>query len=43
VLACALYLLVFVLLLRLAGVPEVTIFLRQAQGYSRSLLARFQS
>jgi O-antigen/teichoic acid export membrane protein len=42
-LASALYLLVFVLLLRLAGVPEVAIFLRQAQGYSRSLLARFQS
>ena len=43
VLASALYLLVFVLLLRLAGVPEVVMFLRQAQGYSRSLLARFQS
>jgi O-antigen/teichoic acid export membrane protein len=42
VLASALYLLVFVLLLRLAGVPEVVMFLRHAQGYSRSLLARFQ-
>jgi hypothetical protein len=36
-------LLVFVLLLRLAGVPEVTMLLRHAQGYSRALLARFQA
>jgi len=43
VLASALYLLAFVLLLRLAGVREAATFLRQAQGYSRSLLARFQS
>lgn len=43
VLASALYSLVFLLLLRLAGVPEAVMFLRQAQGYSRSLLARFQS
>jgi O-antigen/teichoic acid export membrane protein len=43
VLGSALYLLVFVLLLRLAGVPEVTLLLRHAQGYSRALLARFQA
>jgi O-antigen/teichoic acid export membrane protein len=43
VVASALYGLVFVLLLRLAGVPDVVMFLRQARGYSRSLLARFQS
>lgn len=43
VVASALYLLAFVLLLRLAGVREVAMFLRQAHGYSRSLLARFQS
>ena len=43
VLASALYLLAFVLLLRLAGVREAAMFLRHAQGYSRSLLARFQS
>lgn len=41
--ASAVYLLAFGLLLRLAGVPEVAVFLRHAQGYSRALLARFQS
>ena len=41
--ASAVYLLVFGLLLRLAGVPEIALFLRQAQGYSRALLARFQA
>ena len=43
VLGSVLYLLLFVLLLRLAGVPEVTMLLRHAQGYSRALLARFQA
>jgi O-antigen/teichoic acid export membrane protein len=43
VVASTLYWLVFVLLLRLAGVREVVMFLRQARGYSRSLLARFQA
>jgi O-antigen/teichoic acid export membrane protein len=43
VVASALYGLVFVLLLRLAAVPEVVMVLRHARGYSRSLLARFQS
>jgi O-antigen/teichoic acid export membrane protein len=43
VVASAVYLLAFVLLLRLAGVPEVTMLLRHAQGYSRALLARFQA
>jgi O-antigen/teichoic acid export membrane protein len=43
VVASAVYLLAFGLLLRLAGVPEVSMFLRHAQGYSRALLARFQS
>ncbi len=43
VVASALYWLAFVLLLRLAGVPEVVMLVRQAQGYSRSLLARLQS
>jgi O-antigen/teichoic acid export membrane protein len=43
VLASALYLVAFVLLLRLAGVREAAMFLRHAQGYSRALLAKFQS
>jgi O-antigen/teichoic acid export membrane protein len=43
VLASVLYCLVFVLLMRLAGVREVARFLHQLQGYSRSLLARLQS
>jgi O-antigen/teichoic acid export membrane protein len=43
VVASAVYLLVFVVMLRLAGVPEITMVLRQAQGYSRALLARFQA
>jgi O-antigen/teichoic acid export membrane protein len=43
VVASAVYLLAFTVLLRLAGVPEVAMLLRHAQGYSRALLARFQS
>ncbi len=43
VVASAVYLLTFGLLLRLAGVREVAVFLRHAQGYSRAFLARFQS
>jgi O-antigen/teichoic acid export membrane protein len=43
VVASAVYLLAFAVLLRLAGVPEVAMLVRQAQGYSRALLARFQS
>jgi O-antigen/teichoic acid export membrane protein len=43
VVASAVYLLAFAVLLRLAGVPEVALLMRQAQGYSRALLARFQS
>jgi hypothetical protein len=43
VVASAVYLLAFTVLLRLAGVPEVAMLLRHAQGYSRALLARFQA
>jgi O-antigen/teichoic acid export membrane protein len=43
VVASAVYLFAFGLLLRLAGVPQVAMLLRHAQGYSRALLARFQA
>jgi O-antigen/teichoic acid export membrane protein len=43
VLAAAFYMLAFAGLLWLLRVPELTLVLRHVQGYSRSLLARFQS